>query len=168
MLTFWFIFTPLDGDVERSPDQQPADSATAHNANNANLILFFINCFRVRLFRHLPRVNSPARHPILFVSPAAKVDQFAALRAKRTPRIVLPFDGFVTCRTLGHNGKLRSNLGNVKRFAIAFSRVSGEIFIGTSNASTFFSQQSENLVFASLEMSFRADSDSINISCLRH
>src|ERR1044071_10046455 len=41
-------------------------------------------------------------HTIFFVSPAAKVYQLAAFGTERAVRIILPFGGFATVRTLLH------------------------------------------------------------------
>jgi hypothetical protein len=71
------------------------------------ILVFRIGWFRRGLLGNFTGINALAGHAILFVSPATKIDQLATLRTKRTPRIVLPFDWFVTRRTLGHNGKLR-------------------------------------------------------------
>ena len=39
---------------------------------------------------------------VVFVSPVAEVEQFAAFGAERAVGIVLPLDGFVACRTFLH------------------------------------------------------------------
>jgi hypothetical protein len=41
-------------------------------------------------------------HAVVFISPVAEVEQFAAFGTERAMRVVLPFDGFVTGRTLLH------------------------------------------------------------------
>lgn len=114
VLTSWFKFAPVDDEGGRSSDQQPANSTAAHATINANLILFFITRFWRRLLRHLAGINLATRHPVLFVSPPAKVNQLAALRTKRTPWIVLIFDRSIARRTLGHTTKLGRNLAKVK------------------------------------------------------
>jgi hypothetical protein len=57
---------------------------------------FFILAFLRRRF---------GGHAIFFVSPAAKVYQLAAFGTERAVRIILPFGGFATVRTI-HNEKL--------------------------------------------------------------
>lgn len=67
-----------------------------------------------RLLRDLSRINPLARHTILSVSPAAKIDQLAAFGTKRPPRIVLPFNRLATRWTFRHKAKVERKDAKVK------------------------------------------------------
>jgi len=106
------------------------------------VLIFGIVWLRGGLLGNFTGINAPARHAILFVGPATKVDQLAALRTKRTPGVVLPFDWFITRRTLPHNGKLRRKSRNVKGLVI-ISRVSGEIFMEIDELFSFCASEAK-------------------------
>ena len=69
--------------------------------------------FNRRVFRRRWRFglngdgNALAGHCVVFIYPAAEIDQFATLRAKRTMRVILPLDRFATGGTFHGNDRPR-------------------------------------------------------------
>src|SRR5258705_10127383 len=59
-------------------------------------------------------INSLAGHPVLFIGPAAEIDQFASLRTERAVRVVLPFNWLSAGRTFRHKAKVRRKQPKVK------------------------------------------------------
>jgi hypothetical protein len=68
---------------------------------------------RVVLFGRF-RINSLAGHAVLFVGPAAEIDQFTPLGTEGTVRIVLPFNRLPARRTFRHKAKVRRKKPKVK------------------------------------------------------
>jgi hypothetical protein len=80
-----------------------------------NCPAFINDCFALlRFFER--RTLVVGGHAIVFVSPVAEVEQFAAFGAERAKRIVLPLDGFIAGWTLLHKAfsMRRKGAGNGK------------------------------------------------------
>jgi hypothetical protein len=71
---------------------------------------FIIHCFRImlRLFKRGEFVV--CGDTIVFVSPVAEVDEFAAFGAERAVRVIFPLDGLFAFRALHkHHGRGKEN-----------------------------------------------------------
>ena len=75
---------------------------------------FFIGFFCAGRLGYLGGINVLPRHAIFFAGPLVKIDQLAALRTKRPPRIALPFYRSATSWTFAHRPKVKRKKRNVK------------------------------------------------------
>jgi hypothetical protein len=68
------------------------------------------------------RIDLWPGHAVFLVGPLAEIDQLAALRTKRPPGIVLPFNRLSARRTFRHKAKVRSKQRKVKHGAVTQPR----------------------------------------------